>query len=138
VVHGDGFGAPLEPADGLYVNAGATHPPAAWLDALAPGGRLLLPLTTDEGWRRFDVAEIARRGAVFLIARARHGYRARCLSAPARVTPPAAPPRAPPIPAPAPARPPPTRRCGARSSAADGSACGGCIGKRRCRSGGAG
>jgi len=81
VVHGDGFGAPLEPADGLYVNAGATHPPAAWLDALAPGGRLLLPLTTDEGWRRFDAAEIARRGAVFLIARDRRGYRASWLSA---------------------------------------------------------
>jgi protein-L-isoaspartate(D-aspartate) O-methyltransferase len=80
VLHGDALGRPFDAADGVYVNAGATHPPAAWLDALAPGGRLLLPLTTDEGWRRFDAAEIARRGAVFLIARDRRGTLARWLS----------------------------------------------------------
>jgi protein-L-isoaspartate(D-aspartate) O-methyltransferase len=27
------------------VNAGVTHPQESWLDALVPGGRLLLPLT---------------------------------------------------------------------------------------------
>ena len=31
--------------DAILVNAGATHPRAEWLDALRPGGRLLLPLT---------------------------------------------------------------------------------------------
>ena len=31
--------------DGILVNTGVTHPLDAWLDALAPGGRLLLPLT---------------------------------------------------------------------------------------------
>lgn len=31
--------------DAILVNAGVTHPLDAWLDALAPGGRLLLPLT---------------------------------------------------------------------------------------------
>ena len=31
--------------DAIVVNAGVTHPLDAWLDALAPGGRLLLPLT---------------------------------------------------------------------------------------------
>jgi protein-L-isoaspartate(D-aspartate) O-methyltransferase len=30
----------------LFVNAGCTHPRAAWLDGLAVGGRLLLPLTS--------------------------------------------------------------------------------------------
>jgi len=80
VIHGDALAVPFDPADGIYVNAGATHPPAAWLDGLKPGGRLILPLTTDEGWRRFDAAQIARRGAVFLIARDRLGYRARWLS----------------------------------------------------------
>ena len=49
VIHGDALAVPFDPADGIYVNAGATHPPAAWLDALKPGGRLLLPLTTSEG-----------------------------------------------------------------------------------------
>ena len=29
---------PLPTADVIYVNAGATHPPAIWLDALNPGG----------------------------------------------------------------------------------------------------
>jgi protein-L-isoaspartate(D-aspartate) O-methyltransferase len=33
----------------IYVNAGATHPPPAWLDALSIGGRLVLPLTPNEG-----------------------------------------------------------------------------------------
>ena len=33
------------PFDAILVNAGVTHPAGAWLDALAPGGRMLLPLT---------------------------------------------------------------------------------------------
>ena len=31
------------------MNAGATHPLDAWLDALRPDGRLLFPLTPNEG-----------------------------------------------------------------------------------------
>src|SRR5262249_27878457 len=31
--------------DAILLNAGVTHPLDAWLDALAPGGRLMLPLT---------------------------------------------------------------------------------------------
>ena len=43
----EGGGAePLgESFDAMLINAGVTHPLATWLDALAPGGRLLLPLT---------------------------------------------------------------------------------------------
>ena len=33
------------PFDVIFVNAGATHPVAAWLRALGPGGRLFMPLT---------------------------------------------------------------------------------------------
>jgi protein-L-isoaspartate(D-aspartate) O-methyltransferase len=44
VVHGDGFAFDVEPADVIFVNAGATRPSAKWLDALSPGGRLLFPL----------------------------------------------------------------------------------------------
>ena len=40
----------LPPCDLIYVSAGATHPPAAWLDALNVGGRLVFPLTPDEGY----------------------------------------------------------------------------------------
>jgi protein-L-isoaspartate(D-aspartate) O-methyltransferase len=37
---------PLEETfDAILVNAGVTHPLDSWLDALAPGGRMLLPLT---------------------------------------------------------------------------------------------
>ncbi|MGH6797548.1 MAG: protein-L-isoaspartate O-methyltransferase family protein, partial [Roseiarcus sp.] len=36
----------LPAADAIYVNAAATHPLRAWLDALKPGGRLLFPLQT--------------------------------------------------------------------------------------------
>jgi protein-L-isoaspartate(D-aspartate) O-methyltransferase len=39
----------LPPADLIYVSAGLTHPPACWLDALRPGGRLVFPLTGPQG-----------------------------------------------------------------------------------------
>lgn len=43
--HGDAS-APLgETFDAILVNAGVTHPLDVWLDALAPGGRMMLPLT---------------------------------------------------------------------------------------------
>ena len=36
--------------DAIIVFAGATGPAAAWLDRLATGGRLLMPLTAANGW----------------------------------------------------------------------------------------
>src|SRR5262249_30956760 len=36
--------------DVIIAFAGATAPPAAWLDALAPGGRALIPLTNEQRW----------------------------------------------------------------------------------------
>jgi protein-L-isoaspartate(D-aspartate) O-methyltransferase len=39
-----GVGNALPKADAIYVNAAATHPVRAWLDALKVGGRLLFPL----------------------------------------------------------------------------------------------
>ena len=43
--HGDAS-APLgETFDAILVNAGVTHPLDTWLDALAPAGRMMLPLT---------------------------------------------------------------------------------------------
>jgi protein-L-isoaspartate(D-aspartate) O-methyltransferase len=42
---GDGTDLPDERFDAMLVNAGVTHPQAVWLDSLAPGGRLILPLT---------------------------------------------------------------------------------------------
>ena len=42
---GDGTSIGDEHFDAILINAGVTHPQAAWLDALNPGGRLILPLT---------------------------------------------------------------------------------------------
>jgi protein-L-isoaspartate(D-aspartate) O-methyltransferase len=65
----------LPAADGIYVSAGATHPPPAWLRALNPGGRLLLPLTTSgEGERS------GGEGSVFLFTRTAAGFSARFVS----------------------------------------------------------
>jgi protein-L-isoaspartate(D-aspartate) O-methyltransferase len=77
VVEGDGCTVPFEPADAIYVNAGATHPAAAWLDGLREGGRLILPLTTDKG---FGNKEGLVPGAVFRIERSAEGYLARWIS----------------------------------------------------------
>jgi protein-L-isoaspartate(D-aspartate) O-methyltransferase len=41
----DGTGPIDERFDAVLVNTGVTHPPLAWLDALSPGGRMVLPLT---------------------------------------------------------------------------------------------
>ncbi len=50
VVAGSATEADLGACDVVYVSAGATHPPAAWLDALNVGGRLVLPLTPNSGF----------------------------------------------------------------------------------------
>lgn len=49
VVTGSVIGADLGSPDVIYVNAGATHPLPTWLDALNIGGRLIFPLTPDQG-----------------------------------------------------------------------------------------
>jgi len=63
-----GTETPLPPCDVLYVNAGATDPLRTWLDALRMGGRLLFPLTPDEGY-----------GGMLLIVRQTGGHSARFL-----------------------------------------------------------
>jgi protein-L-isoaspartate(D-aspartate) O-methyltransferase len=65
---GDGCTYPFEPADVIYVNAGATHPCPPWLDGLKEGGRLILPLTarTENEWPVGGFFRIEKRGAEFL------------------------------------------------------------------------
>jgi protein-L-isoaspartate(D-aspartate) O-methyltransferase len=62
----------LPKADAIYVNAAATHPLRAWLDALTVGGRLLFPLQAAHS-----------TGAMLLVARPDSGdaWPARFLSA---------------------------------------------------------
>lgn len=45
VQHGNGAAALGESFDAMLINAGVTHPQDTWFDALAPGGRMILPLT---------------------------------------------------------------------------------------------
>jgi len=68
VWYGDDF--PFEPgtADAIFVNAGATHPLPKWVDALGPGGRLLIPLTGSSGSESFGV------GGMFLLRHTRAGF----------------------------------------------------------------
>jgi protein-L-isoaspartate(D-aspartate) O-methyltransferase len=73
VVLGDGARVAFDPAQIIYVNAGATRPAEPWLDRLAEGGRLILPLTAsafpDGDIRRGAVFRIERRGGDFLAQR---------------------------------------------------------------------
>jgi protein-L-isoaspartate(D-aspartate) O-methyltransferase len=79
VIQGDGSIVAFEPADVIYVNAGATRPSNNWLDRLKVSGRLMLPLTTDKGFVT-DFAEIRRHGAIFRIVRAPYGFLAKWVS----------------------------------------------------------
>jgi protein-L-isoaspartate(D-aspartate) O-methyltransferase len=75
VVQGDGARVEFESADIIYVNAGATKPAEAWLDRLADGGRLILPLTAGE----FPAGDVRQR-AVFRIERRGDDFLARRIS----------------------------------------------------------
>src|SRR5215471_830013 len=50
VVHGDGRMHDPGEVDVIIVFAGSTHPAPLWLDRLAPGGQLLMPLTNEKWW----------------------------------------------------------------------------------------
>jgi protein-L-isoaspartate(D-aspartate) O-methyltransferase len=58
VVQADGTSYGFGPADGIYVNAGATRPSELWLDKLKPGGRLIMMLTTDKS--RGQILKVTR------------------------------------------------------------------------------
>jgi protein-L-isoaspartate(D-aspartate) O-methyltransferase len=80
VIQGDGALVPFDRADVIYVNAGATRPADAWLDRLAEGGRLILPLTTEKGFLADDPGNMDRRGGVFRIERRGAEFLARWVS----------------------------------------------------------
>jgi protein-L-isoaspartate(D-aspartate) O-methyltransferase len=87
IVNTDGAQNPFEPVDVVVASAGATHPLPAWLDALKPGGRLLLPMTTavDLAGGELSTARIALSagggpGAMLLVVReATNAFSARFL-----------------------------------------------------------
>lgn len=69
VLHGDGGESAGASFDAIFINAGASYPRDVWLDSLRLGGRLILPLTTDEG-----------EGGMLKVERGEGGYAARFLS----------------------------------------------------------
>ncbi len=60
----------LPKGDAIYVNAGATHPAAAWLDALNEGGRLVFPLSG---------MQTSNAGVSLLVQRRHHAFSARVI-----------------------------------------------------------
>jgi protein-L-isoaspartate(D-aspartate) O-methyltransferase len=72
-VAADGARFDSGPRDVIVVSAGATHPLPAWLDALRPGGRLVLPLTSERlgGFMlKLERREAADRLAASLLCKA--------------------------------------------------------------------
>jgi protein-L-isoaspartate(D-aspartate) O-methyltransferase len=74
VRQGDGGACDVGPRDAILVNAGATHPQPLWLSRLAPGGRLLFPLTVNPGSGGIGVGHMLR------VVRTESGYSARFVS----------------------------------------------------------
>jgi protein-L-isoaspartate(D-aspartate) O-methyltransferase len=85
LMEGDGNIIPFDPADVIYVNAGATRPAANWLDRLKDGGRLILPLTTSKAFGELALKqtpqEMTRQGAVLRIERRGEEFHAKWVSA---------------------------------------------------------
>ena len=74
IIEGDGALVSFDTADVIYVNAGCTRPATSWLDRLADGGRLILPMTSDQGFGAKSLERIASAGAVFRIERRAEDY----------------------------------------------------------------
>jgi protein-L-isoaspartate(D-aspartate) O-methyltransferase len=80
IIEGDGALVPFDEADVIYVNAGCTRPAESWLDRLADGGRLILPMTSDQGFGAKSLEGITKAGAVFRIERRAGDYLAYWIS----------------------------------------------------------
>ncbi|HTY51520.1 MAG TPA: DUF3471 domain-containing protein [Steroidobacteraceae bacterium] len=74
-IAGDGSHQRYGEFDAIFVNAGCTRPEAAWLDQLAIGGRLLLPLTV-----ALPSMPGIGAGSMLLVTRTGEGYAARFTS----------------------------------------------------------
>lgn len=68
VVYADATTAEMPPCDLIYVNAGVASPPAHWLQALRPGGRIIFP------WQFSEAV-----GATMIMTRREEGFAVRRL-----------------------------------------------------------
>jgi protein-L-isoaspartate(D-aspartate) O-methyltransferase len=80
IFEGDGALVSFGETDVIYVNAGCTRPAESWLDRLSDGGRLILPMTSDQGFGAVSPERMASAGAVFRIERCGHDYFATWIS----------------------------------------------------------
>jgi protein-L-isoaspartate(D-aspartate) O-methyltransferase len=85
VLEGNGATMSFDSAAVIYVNAGVTHPADTWLDSLADGGRMILPLTSDLNFKpgkpgTFDPVKALNSGAYFRIQRHGTDFEARALT----------------------------------------------------------
>jgi protein-L-isoaspartate(D-aspartate) O-methyltransferase len=62
--------------DAILINAGVTHPLPQWLDALTPGGRMVLPITASMG----PAGPTLSKGVVFLVVKGGAAMTARAAS----------------------------------------------------------
>jgi len=71
-----GDGAAFDPgdSDAMLINAGVTHPHAAWLDRLCEGGRMVLPFTIPAA------ADGMGQGIMYRLTRRREGYAAQMVT----------------------------------------------------------
>ena len=79
VITGDATAYDAGPADGILINAGATHPCPLWLDSLDAGGRLVLPLIRWPEGSKFG-SGIAGFGVMLRVQRIGTHYAAKLLS----------------------------------------------------------
>jgi protein-L-isoaspartate(D-aspartate) O-methyltransferase len=77
VVQGDAFDWPKQQADVIYANFALDHPPEAWIEKLAPYGRLIFPL----GIPAIEKSRIGftRHAGYLMIDRQAEGFGARFL-----------------------------------------------------------
>lgn len=68
VTHGDGTSL-AGPFDAIFINAGVTHVLPQWLDSLAPGGRMIAPLTATMGGPLGPAMANIGKGLVTLITK---------------------------------------------------------------------
>jgi len=74
--HGNGASV-AGPFDAILVNAGVTHPLDTWLDALAPGGRMLVPVTATMP----AMGSTIGKGVVMLVTHEARGEWSACVQA---------------------------------------------------------
>jgi protein-L-isoaspartate(D-aspartate) O-methyltransferase len=79
VVEGDGGELDIGVRDAILVNAGVTHPAGRWLDSLAIGGTLVLPMTVDFGMPHVG------KGLAVRILRREFAYEANFLPVPVMI-----------------------------------------------------